>query len=201
MKKIFFMLLLAAMTLGASARGHLYKIKVKDGEGKEIALRQYRGQVLLIVNTATQCGFTPQYTELEKLYENYHGQGLEILDFPCNQFGGQAPGDFQQIHQFCTGKYDIQFPQFDKIEVNGPGTHPLFALLKEKQGFKGFGASKTGVSMDNMLRKRDPDYAQKSDIKWNFTKFLVDRKGNIVTRFEPTDDIAKVEEAIKKLIK
>ena len=168
-----------------SAQG-IYDFKVKDMDGKEVSLSQYKGKVLLIVNTATKCGFTPQYEELQEMYDKYKDKGLVILDFPCNQFGEQAPGDIASIHEFCTEKYNTTFPQFDKIEVNGPNESPLFAYLKSKQGFKGFGNGTQAKFMDEMMKKRDPDYASKPDIKWNFTKFLVDSKGEVVARFEPT---------------
>ena len=138
MKKLMTICLLAvASVLGVSAQS-IYDIKVKDDVDQEISLSDYKGKVLLIVNTATRCGFTPQYKELEALYEKYHAEGLEILDFPCNQFGEQAPGTIQEIHQFCTANFDIQFPQFDKIDVNGANESPLFTYLKSQKGFSGF---------------------------------------------------------------
>ena len=173
-------------------------IKVTNDAGQEVSLSDYRGQVLLIVNTATRCGFTPQYEELEALYEKYHAAGLEILDFPCNQFGQQAPGTISEIHQFCTANFNIQFPQFDKIDVNGPNASPLFTFLKAQQGFGGFdSADDRGKFMDQMLRRQDADYDKKADIKWNFTKFLVSRDGRVVRRFEPTDKMSNVEMAIE----
>jgi glutathione peroxidase len=200
MKKIILMLV-AMMALTATAKTKIYKITVKDGEGQEVKMKQYKGKVLLIVNTATRCGFTPQYTELENIYEKYHGQGLEILDFPCNQFGQQAPGTNAEIHNFCTANFNIQFEQFDKIDVNGPEASPLFTFLKSQQGFSGFDTNdKRGKAMHEMMLKRDKDYAQKSDIKWNFTKFLVDRKGRVVKRFEPTDKMEDVEQWIQKYL-
>ena len=174
-----------AITSAVNAQS-VYDFKVKDMSGKEVSLSQYKGKVLLIVNTAVKCGFTPQYEELQALYEKYKDKGLVILDFPCNQFGGQAPGDIESIHEFCVSKYNTTFPQFDKIDVNGPGQSPLFAFLKSKQGFKGFGSGEQAKFMDEMLKKQDPDYASKPDIKWNFTKFLVDANGNVAARFEPT---------------
>ena len=189
-------MLVAMMALTATAKTKIYKITVKDGEGQEVKMKQYKGKVLLIVNTATRCGFTPQYTELENIYEKYHGQGLEILDFPCNQFGQQAPGTNAEIHNFCTANFNIQFDQFDKIDVNG-----LFTFLKSQQGFSGFDTNdRRGKAMHEMMLKRDKDYAQKSDIKWNFTKFLVDRKGRVVKRFEPTDKMEDVEQWIQKYL-
>ena len=176
----------------------IYDFTVKNDAGEEVALGQYRDKVLLIVNTATRCGFTPQYEELEALYGRYHDQGLEILDFPCNQFGEQAPGSIEEIHQFCTSKFDIHFPQFDKIEVNGPGEHPLFAYLKQQKGFEGFDtADRMGKLLDEMLRKQDPEYDKKPDIKWNFTKFLVSRDGRVLKRYEPTVPVSTIEADIQ----
>ena len=176
----------------------IYDFKVKDDVGQDVSLADYKGKVLLIVNTATRCGFTPQYKELEALYEKYHAEGLEILDFPCNQFGEQAPGTIREIHQFCTANFDIQFPQFDKIDVNGASESPLFTYLKSQKGFSGFDLKdKTGKFLDEMLRKQDTDYDKKSDIKWNFTKFLVSRDGRVVKRYEPTDKISNIETDIQ----
>ena len=172
----------------------IYDFKVKDDVGKEVSLSDYKGKVLLIVNTATRCGFTPQYKELEALYEKYAKDGFEILDFPCNQFGQQAPGTIQEIHQFCTANFNINFPQFDKIEVNGDNAHPLYVWLKSQKGFGGFDvADERGKMMDGMLRRQDAEYDKKSDIKWNFTKFLVNRDGQVVKRYEPTDKMSDVE--------
>ena len=177
----------AAMAMAATMSAQsIYDIKVKDMDGKEVSMSEYKGKVLLIVNTATKCGFTPQYEELQEIYDKFKDKGFVILDFPCNQFGEQAPGDIASIHQFCTEKYPTTFPQFDKIDVNGENESPLFAFLKSKQAFKGFGNGQQAKFMDEMLKKKDPDYASKPDIKWNFTKFLVDANGNVVARFEPT---------------
>ena len=187
MKLKLFLSVIAAFLLGFSLNAQgIYDFKVKDMDGKEVSLSEYKGKVLLIVNTATKCGFTPQYEELQALYEKFKEKGLVILDFPCNQFGGQAPGDIASIHEFCTSKYNTTFPQFDKVDVNGDDQSPLFAFLKSKQAFKGFGNGQQAKFMDEMLKKQDPDYASKPDIKWNFTKFLVDSKGEVVARFEPT---------------
>ena len=179
----------------------IYDINVLDRKGQEVSLGEYRGKVLLIVNTATKCGFTPQYDELEALYKSLHDKGFEVLDFPCNQFGQQAPGTDEEIHQFCTLNFGTEFPQFRKIEVNGPAAHPLFVFLKSQQSFGGFDLShRLGKLLDEMLSKADPDYAKSADIMWNFTKFLVDREGRVVARFEPTTDIASIEAAIKPLL-
>ena len=194
MKKMMTICLLAvASVLGVSAQG-IYDFTVKDDLGKDVSLADYKGKVLLIVNTATRCGFTPQYNELEALYEKYHADGLEILDFPCNQFGEQAPGTIKEIHQFCTANFNIKFPQFDKIDVNGANESPLFTYLKAQKGFGGFDLNdQRGKFMDEMLRKQDADYDKKSDIKWNFTKFLVSRDGRVVKRYEPTDKMSDVD--------
>ena len=186
-------LLAVASVLGTSAQS-IYDFKVKDDVGRDVSLADYRGKVLLIVNTATRCGFTPQYTELEAIYEKYRAEGFEILDFPCNQFGAQAPGTIQEIHQFCTANFDIHFPQFDKIDVNGTNESPLYTFLKAKKGFGGFDANdQRGKMMDGMLRRQDANYAEKSDIKWNFTKFLVARDGRVLKRYEPTEPMSLVE--------
>ena len=185
---------LAGSAQSAGGTKSIYDFKVKDDAGKDVSLAEYKGKVLLIVNTATRCGFTPQYTELEALYEKYHEQGLEILDFPCNQFGSQAPGTIKEIHEFCTANYDIHFPQFDKIDVNGADQHPLYAWLKAQKGFSGFDVNdQRGKMMDGMLRRQDADYDKKSDIKWNFTKFLVSRDGRVLKRYEPTDNMGGLE--------
>ena len=198
MKRLFFCLMAMMGMLTLSAQS-IYDFKVKDDAGKEISLSDYKGKVLLIVNTATRCGFTPQYKELEALYEKYAKDGFEILDFPCNQFGEQAPGSIQEIHQFCTANFDIHFPQFDKIEVNGANEHPLYTWLKAQKGFSGFDLNdKTGKFMDEMLRKKDADYDKKSDIKWNFTKFLISRDGRVIKRYESMDKITDIEADICK---
>ena len=157
---------------------NLYDITVKDNHNEDVSLAQYKGKVLLIVNTATGCGFTPQYEGLETLYKKYQEQGFEILDFPCNQFAGQAPGTDEEIHQFCTLKYNTSFPRFKKINVNGKEESPLYTYLKAQQ--KG---------------------ALGSRIKWNFTKFLVDREGNVVARFAPTVKPEAIDEKVAELLK
>lgn len=194
MKKILsisFLLCLSVLTATAQS---IYDYTVKDDAGKDVSLSTYKGKVLLIVNTATKCGFTPQYKDLQALYEKYRTQGLEILDFPCNQFGSQAPGTIQEIHQFCTANFAIQFPQFDKIDVNGPNESPLYTYLKSQKGFGGFDLNdQTGSMLDKMFSKNDPDYAKNPSIKWNFTKFLVSREGKVLKRYEPSDKMTNVE--------
>lgn len=186
--------LLMAVSCFGQKTVSIYDFTVKDEAGKTVSLADYQGKVLLIVNTATRCGFTPQYSDLEALYEKYHAEGLEILDFPCNQFGEQAPGTIQEIHQFCTANFDIHFPQFDKIEVNGPGEQPLYTYLKAQKGFGGFDLNeRLGKLLDDMFRKDDPNYDQNPDIKWNFTKFLIARDGRVIKRYEPTDKMSNIE--------
>ena len=162
-----FCLMAMMCVLTMTAQRSVYDFTVKDDGGKDVSLSEYKGKVLLIVNTATRCGFTPQYKDLEPLYQKYHAQGFEILDFPCNQFGQQAPGTIQEIHQFCTANFDIHFPQFDKIEVNGEKAHPLYTWLKAQAGG--------------------------GDIKWNFTKFLIGRDGQVIKRYESRDQVAAIE--------
>ena len=189
------------MSLSNASAQSVYDFNVKNDEGKEVSLSDYKGKVMLIVNTATRCGFTPQYKELEELYQKYSQSGLEILDFPCNQFGQQAPGSIEEIHNFCTANFNIHFPQFDKIDVNGDNAHPLFTYLKSKQAFGGFDLNeRLGKLLDDMMRKKDPEFDKNPDIKWNFTKFLIDRQGNVIKRFEPTDKMADVEMEIAKAL-
>lgn len=152
---------------------NIYQFKVLDGNGDSVSLAQYRGKVLLVVNTATQCGYTPQYTDLQRIYETYQDSGFVILDFPCNQFGNQAPGSFDDIHEFCTSRYGITFPQFAKIDVNGTNTAPLYVWLKSKKP---------------------------GNIQWNFTKFLIDRNGEVLRRFEPNSSMTGLELAVKNAL-
>lgn len=194
MKKILSISFLLCLSLLTATAQSIYDYTVKDDAGKDVSLSTYKGKVLLIVNTATKCGFTPQYKDLQALYEKYRTQGLEILDFPCNQFGSQAPGTIQEIHQFCTANFAIQFPQFDKIDVNGPNESPLYTYLKSQKGFGGFDLNdQTGSKLDKMFSKNDPDYAKNPSIKWNFTKFLVSRDGKVLKRYEPSDKMTNVE--------
>lgn len=179
----------------------IYDYTVKDRKGADVPLRSYEGEVLLIVNTATKCGFTPQYEELEKLYEHFRGKGFQLLDFPCNQFGQQAPGTDAQIHEFCQLTYGVDFPQFKKVKVNGPDASPLFLFLQQQKGFAGFDMEHPiAPILDKMLSEADPDYKEKADIKWNFTKFLINKQGQVVARFEPTAPIAEIEKSIEALL-
>ena len=178
----------------------IYDYSVKTPKGEDVSLSQFKGKVILIVNTATGCGFTPQYKELEEMYEKYHDRGLEIIDVPCNQFAGQTPGTDEEIHEFCTLKYNTQFPQMKKSDVNGENALPLFNYLKEQKGFEGFGKSPMAVMMHGMLLKSDKDYKSKPDIKWNFTKFVVDREGNVKARFEPTASMKELDSCVEGLL-
>ena len=177
----------------------IYDYTVPTADGGEISLKDMAGKVMVIVNTATGCGFTPQYKELEELYEELHEEGLEIIDIPCNQFGNQAPGTDEEIHEFCTLKYDTKFPQMKKSDVNGPDALPLYAYLKEQKGFEGLKGAK-GLALAAFVKKMDKDYKNNPDIKWNFTKFVVDREGEVVARFEPTDSMKDFEKLVKELI-
>ena len=179
---------------------NVYDFTVKAQDGSEVSLSDYRGKVLLIVNTATGCGFTPQYDELQDLYDEHKNDGLEILDFPCNQFGEQAPGDDEEIHSFCTGRYGITFPQFSKIEVNGENAIPLYKWLTENTVFEGFDKNAMGLMMTQVLKKVDKDFKNNSSIKWNFTKFLINREVEIVARFEPMTNLKKVKEKVEDLL-
>ena len=183
------------------AMATVYDFQLKDKKGNEVSLSDYKGKVLLIVNTATECGFTPQYDELEALYKAHRAQGLEILDIPCNQFGGQAPGSDEEIHEFCTMKFGVEFPQFKKSDVNGADELPLYTFLKQQKGFSGFDANhKLTPILEGMFDKATPDWRKSNDIKWNFTKFLIDREGHVVARFEPTHDIKDIEKQIEQLL-
>ena len=175
----------------------IYDFKVKTRGGEEVSLSDYKGRVLLIVNTATGCGFTPHYTELQELYDAHAKDGLEILDFPCNQFGEQAPGGDEEIHSFCTGRFGITFPQFAKIDVIGDNAIPLYKWLSENTEFDGFGKGPMAMVMNGVVKKMDKDFKSNGAVKWNFTKFLIDREGNIVARFEPTVPMKTVMEKVK----
>jgi glutathione peroxidase len=177
-----------------------YDYKVTNRKGNEISLSDYAGKVVMVVNTATGCGFTPQYKEIEEMYEKYHDRGFEIIDVPCNQFADQTPGTDEEIHEFCTLKYNTQFEQMKKSDVNGENALPLFNFLKSEKGFEGFGFGPTAIAMSAMLKKQDKDYKNNPDIKWNFTKFVVDRNGNVVARFEPTASMKDVDKCVAGLL-
>ncbi|MDO5296325.1 MAG: glutathione peroxidase [bacterium] len=177
-----------------------YDYSLVSRTGEEIKMSDLRGKVVLVVNTATGCGFTPQYAPIEKMYLDYHDKGLEILDIPCNQFGAQAPGTDDEIHEFCTVHYNTTFPQMKKSDVNGDSQLPLYKYLKSQQGFKGLGEGKMADILKKHLANINPNYENDDDIKWNFTKFVIDRKGQVVARFEPTCDMAEVEKFIVSLL-
>ena len=178
---------------------NVYDFVVKAQDGSEVALSSFQGKVLLIVNTATGCGFTPQYTELQELYEQFNAQGFEILDFPCNQFGVQTPGTDEEVHDFCTGRYGITFPQYSKIDVNGENAIPLYQWITTNTRFAGFDGP-MGLILRPIVKKMDKDYKNNGNIKWNFTKILVDKNGEIAARFEPTASMEKVRDAIKEIL-
>ena len=179
----------------------IYEIKVTNRAGEQVLLEDYKGKVVLVINSATQCGFTPQYDALQDLFEKYEDDGLVILDFPCNQFGSQAPGTDDEIVSFCDTNYGITFPIFSKTEVNGENASQLFKYLKSRKGFAGFDPEHDLTPiLDKMLSEANPEYESDPDIKWNFTKFLIDREGNVVERFEPTESMDIVEDHIKELL-
>ena len=178
----------------------IYDYSVPTPAGEEISLKSYEGKVLLIVNTATGCGFTPQYKELEEMHEKYSGKGLVIIDIPCNQFRGQTPGTDEEIHEFCTLRYNTQFPQMKKSDVNGENALPLYGYLKSQKGFEGFGSGPAALMMAGVAKAEDKNYKNNPDIKWNFTKFVVDRSGNVVARFEPTAKMSEVDKCVAGLL-
>ena len=175
---------------------NVYDFTVKDRKGNDVNLGKYAGKVLLIVNTATGCGFTPHYDPLEAMYKELRGQGFEILDFPCNQFANQAPGSEDEIHEFCTLKFGTEFPQFAKIDVNGEAADPLYAYLASEKPFEGFGKGLKNAALNKFADVNNKKFGEKAYIKWNFTKFLVDREGKVIARFEPTVDMKDVREAV-----
>lgn len=177
-----------------------YDYSVTDAQGNEFSMDNFKGKVVLVVNTATGCGFTPHYKDIEAMYEQYHDQGFEVLDIPCNQFAGQTPGTDEEIHEFCQLHYNTQFPQMKKSDVNGENQLPLYKFLKEQKGFEGFGKGPKALAMSALLSKTDKDYKNNPEIKWNFTKFVIDRQGNVVARFEPTVKMEKISEFVEGLL-
>ena len=178
---------------------NIYDLKVKTRKGEDFDLSTLKGKVSLVVNTATGCGFTPQYEALEKLYEKYNEKGLEILDFPCDQFGHQAPGSNDEIHEFCTAKYKTQFDQFAKIEVNGENESKVFTILKEQQPTEEVKGLKNKMAI-KAIKKISKTCTKDGDIVWNFTKFLVDKEGNAIKRYDPTFDPSDIEKDILELL-
>ena len=177
-----------------------YDYSVRTADGQEISMEIFKGKVVLVVNTATGCGFTPHYKDIEDMYEKYHDRGFEVVDVPCNQFAGQTPGTDEEIHEFCTLHYNTKFPQMTKSDVNGENALPLFVWLKQQKGFEGFGKGPKAMMMGAMLKKIDKDYKNNPDIKWNFTKFVIDREGNVAARFEPTANMKHVDDCVASLL-
>ena len=177
----------------------IYDIEIEKRDGKKEKLSKFKGKVLLIVNTATGCGFTPQYKGIEELYQKYNKDGLEVLDFPCNQFGSQAPGSDDEIHEFCTLKYNTSFEKNTKIDVNGDNETELFKYLKQEIKDDVISGIKNKMAMKG-VEKISSSCKKPGDIIWNFTKFLVDKEGNVVKRYSPTFKPEDMEEDIKKII-
>ena len=175
----------------------VYDYSLKDKQGNEVSLEQYKGKVLLIVNTATGCGFTPQYEDLEAMYHKLQSKGLEILDIPCNQFGHQAPGSDEEIKEFCTVKFGADFPQFKKSDVNGANELPLYTWLKSEKPCLGGYDEKLAAVMEKLYNEANPEPRKKDDIQWNFTKFLINRDGQVIARFEPVVDMKEVEKQVE----
>ena len=176
-----------------------YDLVVKNRKDEDVKISDYKGKVLLIVNTATGCGFTPQYEAIQNLYDKYHDQGFEVLDFPCDQFGHQAPGSDDEIHEFCTAKYKTTFDQFKKIEVNGEDASPIFKYLKDNSPVEEIHGLKNKIAMKGVM-KISSTCKNENDIKWNFTKFLVDKNGNVVNRLSPIENPILLEDRIKELL-
>ncbi|MDN3427427.1 glutathione peroxidase [Microbacterium sp. APC 3898] len=172
----------------------IYSFQTTLSNGEEMPLETLKGDVLLIVNTASKCGLTPQYEELEELYKNHKEKGLQIVGFPCDQFGGQEPGTDEEISEFCSVNYGVSFPLSQKIEVNGENAHPIYEHLRSKA------PADAEFDEAGALQKEDRDMLESSDIQWNFTKFLVDRKGNVVHRFAPTVKPKAMEQIIERLL-
>ncbi len=178
---------------------NVYDFNVKGQNGEVISLSEYKDKVLLIVNTATECTFTSQYKSLQELYALYNEQGFEILDFPCNQFGERAKGSDEEIHKFCTDIFGTTFPQFSKVDVVGDDALPLFKWLSDNTKFEGLKGLK-GMIVSRAVKKQDKDYKNNGKIKWNFTKFLIDRSGHIVSRFEPTVSMKVIKKEVEKTL-
>ena len=199
MKKVLTLVMLLVLAMTGMAQNKVkdmqtvYDFSLKDKKGNDVSLEQYKGKVLLIVNTATGCGFTPQYEDLEAMYHRLKDKGLEILDVPCNQFGHQAPGTDEDIKQFCTLKFGADFPQFKKSDVNGANELPLYTWLKSQKPCQGGYEAKLAAVMEKLYNEANPEPRKKDDIQWNFTKFLISRDGQVIARFEPTVDMKEVE--------
>lgn len=194
------MCLTLATNIYAQKEKSIYDFKMNDLEGEQIDFSQYKGKVILIVNTASQCGLTPQYEGLEKLYEEYKDKGLVILGFPCNQFLGQEPGDAKEIRSVCLKNYGVTFPMFEKIDVNGKNEAPLYTFLKKKAPFKGYPNEDFGKQLDEIHKKTGTGYEKGDNIRWNFGKFLVSKDGKTIKRFEPMVEPKELEKEIIKML-
>ncbi|HYH02076.1 MAG TPA: glutathione peroxidase [Bacillota bacterium] len=180
---------------------NVYDFKAKTMDGKEISLDTYRGKVLVIANTASKCGFTPQYAGLQKLYQQYQARGFEVLGFPCNQFAEQEPAENHEVQQFCEINFGVTFPLFQKVEARGSNAHPLFQYLTAQAPFKGLDLEHPiGNALTDALQNNFPEYLEGDSIKWNFTKFLIERNGNVVGRFEPTTEPEAMQTEIEKYL-
>ena len=200
MNKILTILATICAIACTSNKTTIYDFTAETGSGELLNFSQYKGDVLLIVNTASKCGFTPQYDGLEALYQKYASNGFVVIGFPCDQFGHQEPGTNAEIEEFCRLNHGVTFPLMAKSDVNGENANEVFKWLYSEKPFAGFGDSETGKFMDGMLSKADPDYASNPDIKWNFTKFLIDRKGRVVARFEPVVTPEQIVPEIEALL-
>lgn len=199
-RSLFGMVSAALCLLSCNNTQTIYDFKAESNAGEEVNFSDYKGKVLLIVNTASKCGFTPQYDGLESLYEKYKDKGLVVIGFPCDQFGHQEPGTNAEIEDFCRLNYGVTFPLMAKSDVNGENANEVFKWMYSEKPFAGFGDSDSGKFMDGMLSRGNPDYASNPDIKWNFTKFLLDRKGRVVARFEPVVTPAELEAHVEALL-
>ena len=199
-RRIFWTVGAALALLSCNNTPTIYDFSAESNAGEEVNFADYKGKVLLVVNTASKCGFTPQYDGLEALYEKYKDNGLVVIGFPCDQFGHQEPGTNEEIEEFCRLNHGVTFPLMAKSDVNGENANEIFKWLYSEKPFAGFGDSDTGKFMDGMLSRNDPEYASNPDVKWNFTKFLVDRKGHVVARFEPVVTPEQLESEIEALL-
>ncbi|MFD2673501.1 glutathione peroxidase [Marinicrinis sediminis] len=179
----------------------IYSYTFTSINGEPVSLNDYKEKVLIVVNTASKCGFTPQYSDLQKLYERYQGQGLEIIGFPCNQFDEQEPGSQSEVQEFCSIHYGVTFPLSEKVKVKGTQAHPLFAYLTEKAPFEGFDMTKISSKMlVSFLEEKYPENLKGDDVKWNFTKFIINQQGDVVGRYEPTTEPLDMEPVIEALL-
>lgn len=198
MKKILIAIMALCAMACSGSKTRIYDFTAESNTGQQVNFADFKGKVLLVVNTASKCGFTPQYEGLEALYQQYQNKGLVVIGFPCDQFGHQEPGSNEEIAQFCQLNYGVTFPLMAKSDVNGENANAIFKWLYSEKPFAGFGEGETAAFMDQMLAKRDADYASNPDIKWNFTKFLISRKGRVVARFEPVVAPEEIASFIEK---